>query len=494
MSGEGESGGGQGAPELLCMRDCALSPADHAALFARVAASRGAAQPLSAFAGGAHPHTILSACSGTLLRLLSTRAVLPLRAACREARSAVARHPFADAATAVRGSLPAWRACFPCATAASCAGRRAPLAPQELACLRGLRELHLLGAAAEALAAARAALPGTRVLGALAASRAWRARHGHGAEGYGQLCGLAALDCGAVLVSCGRGLAGRLLWGAGAGEALGELAGGASPGAGGAAALPGGRVVVLEEAYAPPCGAAVLDARAPAAAAAAPVCRLAAAARSSPGLTLCVAALPGGRCATGSADGCVRVWCAASGRQLSTLRGHSHHVLALAALGGDALASGSEDGRVRLWNTRAAVCTDALLQDSGVSALAALECGGLACGGDSCSSVWLWVPPAGGAGREGGLCRASLHGHTSGVTCLAALAGGLLASGSRDATVRVWSVAARACVAVFDEGQASVRCLAALPDGDGAGQWRIAVGSRGDSRGATLSVWVLSAV
>ena len=153
----------------------------------------------------------------------------------------------------------------------------------------------------------------------------------------------------------------------------------------------------------------------------------------------------------------------------STLRGHSHHVLALAALGGDALASGSEDGRVRLWNTRAAVCTDALLQDSGVSALAALECGGLACGGDSCSSVWLWVPPAGG-GREGGLCRASLHGHTSGVTCLAALAGGLLASGSRDATVRVWSVAARACVAVFDEGQASVRCLAALPDGDGAGQ------------------------
>jgi hypothetical protein len=58
----------------------------------------------------------------------------------------------------------------------------------------------------------------------------------------------------------------------------------------------------------------------------------------------------------------------------------------------------------------------------------------------------------------------------------------------------VWSVAARACVAVIDEGQASVRCLAALQGGGGAGQWRVAVGSRGDSRGAALSVWELSAV
>jgi hypothetical protein len=149
------------------------SPAATAASFARISASRPPAARVAAFAGGDQHTTILSSCQTHLLSLLDTRAALPLRATCREARAAVARHPFCDLGTIIQGHLGptlqptapaglrgAWRACFPCArganvqrvarlaampTAAQQFRRRAPLRDADLAHLAGLHTLVMSG-------------------------------------------------------------------------------------------------------------------------------------------------------------------------------------------------------------------------------------------------------------------------------------------------------------------------------------------------------------
>ena len=117
------------------------------AIFSRLSASRNALGPLGAFAGGALPTTIFSCCAGTLLRLLSTGDVLPLRATCKEAATAIAQHPWEDSATLIRGRLRDWRACFPRARAANLANesrqggslRVSPLADADFVHLAGLR-------------------------------------------------------------------------------------------------------------------------------------------------------------------------------------------------------------------------------------------------------------------------------------------------------------------------------------------------------------------
>jgi hypothetical protein len=133
-------------------------------MFARLSASRDPAHAVCAFAGGARDHTILSACEGTLLPFLTTRTALPLRAACKDARAAIAAHPWRDLATVVRGHLGpslredapqqgAWRACFPRARAANvqsafgASPRRPPLTDEDFAHLAGVQELIMSGSA-----------------------------------------------------------------------------------------------------------------------------------------------------------------------------------------------------------------------------------------------------------------------------------------------------------------------------------------------------------
>ena len=140
------------------------------AVFSRLSSSRGALGPLAAFAGGTLPSTLLSACAGALLPLLSSRAALPLRAACREAAAAVASHPWEDCETLIRGSVGAWRACFPRARAANVAQsfegdewRLTPVADADFVHLEGLWELNMSGCT-DVTDAAFARLAGIRTL------------------------------------------------------------------------------------------------------------------------------------------------------------------------------------------------------------------------------------------------------------------------------------------------------------------------------------------
>jgi WD40 repeat protein len=58
------------------------------------------------------------------------------------------------------------------------------------------------------------------------------------------------------------------------------------------------------------------------------------------------------RLVTGGADGKVRVWEVASGRELQSLSGHTSTVKSVVFLPDGRLASGSEDGTIRIWQTR----------------------------------------------------------------------------------------------------------------------------------------------
>jgi hypothetical protein len=134
------------------------TPAARAAMFARISASRAPGTALSAACGGADAHTLLSPLpvQAALLGFLDTRAVLPLRAACREARAAVAGHAWWDRDTVIKGSIAAWRACFPLARCANISSaydesrevleRRSILVvDSDFVHLKGLRELNMAG-------------------------------------------------------------------------------------------------------------------------------------------------------------------------------------------------------------------------------------------------------------------------------------------------------------------------------------------------------------
>ena len=134
---------------------------EHAAILARISSSRRAQEPITAFSGGALPHTILSTCQGALLGMFDTQSVLPLRATCKDAAAAVAQFPWDDLDTVIEGNLGpallpaapgaqkgAWRACFPLARGA-CVGsfyrrRLAPVFDADFVHFVGLRRLSMV--------------------------------------------------------------------------------------------------------------------------------------------------------------------------------------------------------------------------------------------------------------------------------------------------------------------------------------------------------------
>jgi hypothetical protein len=95
--------------------------------------------------------------------MLSTVAELPLRAICSEAAAAaIARHPWEDVSSFIRGRVGAWRACFPRARAALLLGRSLctfRCSDAAFAHLRGNVKLSMLKCGYESTAAARRQVP-----------------------------------------------------------------------------------------------------------------------------------------------------------------------------------------------------------------------------------------------------------------------------------------------------------------------------------------------
>ena len=101
-------------------------------------------------AGGGQ-ETLLSEVGFVLLPLFTTRDACALRLVCREFLAAVTEHPWEDGETAIKGSIAAWRACFPRARCANVGRgtftdgevRSAPVVDADFVHFEGLRELNM---------------------------------------------------------------------------------------------------------------------------------------------------------------------------------------------------------------------------------------------------------------------------------------------------------------------------------------------------------------
>jgi hypothetical protein len=194
--------------------------------------------------------------------------------------------------------------------------------------------------------------------------------------------------------------------------------------------------------------------------------------RGHEGAVHALAPLPSAELATGGDDGVVRIFGTWDGVCEKELRGHTSPVRALAALdAGTVLASGSLDGCLRLWSVETGECMAALRDahaPAGVRALCELAGGRLASSGDD-ASLALWQPRA--AGRDASLrwpsAARDAHGATQAVALLR-LGSSHAAAGCTDGSLRLWRAADGEAVAML------------LPDdvgGDGADETYAADGA-----------------
>jgi WD40 repeat protein len=164
--------------------------------------------------------------------------------------------------------------------------------------------------------------------------------------------------------------------------------------------------------------------------------------------------------ASGALDGVVRISQAANGRQQALLLGHRSIISSLAfSADGKLLATGSWDKTVRLWRVRDArlVCILHLPWAVWSVALAPDGLTLIAAGDDPVARVFdavtgaAWGPP--------------LTGHQGTVNSVAYSSDGLLmATGSEDQTVKLWSVPTHQCIATYTGHTGGVNVVAFSPD------------------------------
>lgn len=175
----------------------------------------------------------------------------------------------------------------------------------------------------------------------------------------------------------------------------------------------------------------------------------------------CVAISPDGQfLVSGCDDRIVKIWNIHEGEELYTLKGHSASVISVAiSPDGETLASASTDQTIRLWNLKTGQEIKALLGHSKLITCVAFhpKKNSVLFSGSIDTTVSVW-------NLETAKITHTYARHTNGVTCLAVHPNGkILASGSHDCTVIVWSnhtlvghSAPVLCVAISPDGQTLV--------------------------------------
>jgi eukaryotic-like serine/threonine-protein kinase len=197
---------------------------------------------------------------------------------------------------------------------------------------------------------------------------------------------------------------------------------------------------------------------------------------------------PDGTLATSGSDETVRVWDPATGREVHVLRGHTGLILGLAfSRDGRRLASGGFDGTVKVWDPVAGRHT--LTIRDGVQPITCVafsrDGGRLAAGGLE-NTVRLWDVAADHEPQEA----VTLRGHTDAVMGLAVSPDGVqIASTGLDGTVRVWDsspVTAGPEVQTLSGHTGPVFGVAFRPTGPGPGRRAVLASA---SRDTTVKFW-----
>ena len=175
------------------------------------------------------------------------------------------------------------------------------------------------------------------------------------------------------------------------------------------------------------------------------------------GAIACLAVLPDGRVVSGSRDNTLRVWDAATGQCLKTLRGHTEPITCVAALSNEVIISGSEDYTIGVWN----LATGQLLKrlkghTSVVNCVSPLPDGRVISASDDCT-LRVWDIDT----EESTL----LEGHTSLICCIAVLSETNIVSGSFDGTLRVWNTNTGKSIPPMNDGGKAITCVAIHPNG-----------------------------
>ncbi|KAG2440562.1 hypothetical protein HYH02_010146 [Chlamydomonas schloesseri] len=193
-------------------------------------------------------------------------------------------------------------------------------------------------------------------------------------------------------------------------------------------------------------------------------------------------------------DGSIRLWDAMSGGLVATLDGSKEGIFGVAwSPNGRWLASASGDRLLRLWDAaRAAASGGRLDQQEHLEQVRHVSWSPdgrrvASCSWQGCVQVWRLEPegaPACGGAITSGECSALLEGHTAVVMAVAwnPSASQLLATASRDHTVKVWDISGTAamCKHTLKDHASIVTCLAWSGDGS-----KLASGS-GDT---TVQIW-----
>jgi WD40 repeat protein len=181
----------------------------------------------------------------------------------------------------------------------------------------------------------------------------------------------------------------------------------------------------------------------------------------------------GTKLATGSYDGSARIWDVATGecKQVFADCGGSVCAVAMSPCN-EWLLAGIDDHCAQLWSLAAAKETsiedDFSLPDTvleghagAISSVTFSPCGALVASGSWDASARLWRAAS-------GECEHVLEGHSAEVFSVAfSKYGDMLATGSQDGSVRLWSVGAGWCVLTFEGHEAAVRSVAFSPCGSG---------------------------
>lgn len=211
--------------------------------------------------------------------------------------------------------------------------------------------------------------------------------------------------------------------------------------------------------------------------------------------------------ASGSKDSFVRLWNVSSGECLQVLQGHTDSIISVAfPAQGTMLASGSEDRTVRLWNVSTNECVKILHgHTSRVCSVAFSADGCKLASGSEDSSVRLWDISTGQSLE-------TLHGHTASVSSVAFSPippnlpyqggfGGMLASGSEDSSLRLWSIDTAQCLRILQGRRNGVWSVAFSPDGNTLvsgnedktiRRWNISTGKCFGMQGHTGWIWSIA--